>query len=77
MFHSLHQEGLKQFKKITADPGSKLREYVDAINHCYPEEAIRYFNPQYPASIAQEIEQSTEELTTNPEEGTEQASTEV
>ncbi|KAJ1484166.1 sperm associated antigen 6-like protein [Baffinella frigidus] len=33
--------GLKKIQEIQAEPGSKLREYIDQINVCYPEEIVR------------------------------------
>ncbi|KAH0789944.1 Sperm-associated antigen 6 [Histomonas meleagridis] len=48
--------GFQAVQKIQAEPGSKLRDYIDAINNCYPEQAVRYYSPQYPQALIKEIE---------------------
>ena len=34
--------GLEKIQQIKAEPGTDLREYIDTINNCYPEEIVRY-----------------------------------
>jgi HEAT repeat protein len=48
--------GFQSVQKIVAEPGSKIREYIDLINQCYPEQAIRFYSPQYQQELIQEIE---------------------
>jgi HEAT repeat protein len=48
--------GLQSVQKIVVEPGSKEREFIDAINACYPEQAVRYYSPQYPQELLQEID---------------------
>ncbi|OHS94861.1 Sperm-associated antigen 6 [Tritrichomonas foetus] len=48
--------GFQSVQKIPAEPGSKIRDYIDAINNCYPDQAVRYYSPQYPQALIQEIE---------------------
>ena len=37
-------------------PGSKLKEYVDTINSCYPEEIVRYYSPGYSDTLMEKID---------------------
>jgi hypothetical protein len=48
--------GFQSVQKIVPEPGSKIREYIDLINQCYPEQAVRYYSPQYPQDLISEIE---------------------
>jgi hypothetical protein len=48
--------GFQSAQKIVPEPGSKLREFVDAINRCSPDEAIRYCSPRYPQELLEKIE---------------------
>jgi HEAT repeat protein len=48
--------GFQSVQKIVVEPGSKEREFIEAINACYPEQAVRYYSPQYPQELLQEIE---------------------
>jgi HEAT repeat protein len=48
--------GFQSVQKIQAEAGSKIREYIDAINQCFPEQAARYYSPSYPQALLQEIE---------------------
>ena len=48
--------GFQAVQKIEAEPGSKIREYIDAINNCYPDQAVRYYSPKYPDALIKEIE---------------------
>jgi HEAT repeat protein len=50
--------GFQSVQKIVPEPGSKIREFIDPINGCYPEQAVRYYSPQYPQELLQEIEAS-------------------
>ena len=48
--------GFQEVQKIQAEPGTKIREYIEVINSCFPDHAVRYYSPSYPASLLQEIE---------------------
>jgi HEAT repeat protein len=48
--------GFQAVQKITAEPGSKLRDYIEAINACFPDQAVRFYSPSYPQALIQEIE---------------------
>lgn len=48
--------GFQAVQKIQAEPGSKLRDYIDAINNCFPDQAVRFYSPTYPQALMQEIE---------------------
>jgi hypothetical protein len=43
-------------QKIVAEPGSKIREYIDLISQCYPEAAVKYYQPSYPQELLNLIE---------------------
>ncbi|KAL5503606.1 hypothetical protein EMCRGX_G010579 [Ephydatia muelleri] len=49
--------GLKKIQEITAEPGSVLQEYIQAINSCYPEEIVRYYSPGYSEKLLERVEQ--------------------
>jgi len=48
--------GFQAVQKIKAEPGSKIRDFIDAINACFPDQAVRFYSPQYPQALIQEIE---------------------
>lgn len=48
--------GLQRLLRIQAEPGSKLKEAIDTINACYPEEIVRYYSPNFPDSFSDKIE---------------------
>lgn len=52
--------GFQAVQRIQAPAGSKMREYIDAINSCYPDQAVRYHSPQYPEAILAEVEASVD-----------------
>jgi len=37
--------------------GTKMGEYVRAINECYPEEIVRYYSPGYSATLLEKIDE--------------------
>lgn len=37
--------------------GTKLGEYIRAINECYPEEIVRYYSPGYSATLLEKIDE--------------------
>ncbi|TRZ00293.1 hypothetical protein DNTS_009902 [Danionella cerebrum] len=48
--------GLKKVQEIKAEPGSVIKEYINAINNCYPEEIVRYYSPGYSETLLERIE---------------------
>jgi HEAT repeat protein len=48
--------GFQSVQKIVAEPGSKIREYIDLISQCYPEAAVKYYQPSYPQELLNLIE---------------------
>ncbi|XP_014241581.1 sperm-associated antigen 6-like [Cimex lectularius] len=47
---------LQRIQKIQAEPGSTLMELINIVNHCFPEEIIRYYSPGYPESFIEAVE---------------------
>ena len=43
--------GFKDVQNIKAEPGTKIATYIEAINACYPDHAVRYYSPSYPQEI--------------------------
>lgn len=37
--------------------GTKLGDYIRAINECYPEEIVRYYSPGYSATLLEKIDE--------------------
>lgn len=50
--------GLKKVQEIgtSAESGSKLKEYVEAINSCYPEEIVKYYTPHYSQQLLEKLD---------------------
>lgn len=40
-------KGLAELQLIEAEPGSELKDAIDLINSCYPEEVVQYYSPGY------------------------------
>lgn len=51
--------GLQRVQEINPEPGSKLKEAIDAVNSCYPEEVVRYYSPGYNQELMAKIEEFT------------------
>jgi len=49
--------GLQKVQEIRAPPGSKLKEYKEAINSLYPPEVIQYYTPEYAQTIMKKVEE--------------------
>jgi hypothetical protein len=43
-------------QKIEPPPGSKIQGYIEIINQCYPEHAVRFYSPHYQQELMQEVE---------------------
>eukprot|EP00793_Prasinoderma_coloniale_P006401 PRCOL_00001231-RA len=51
--------GFAKVQQIEAtQAGSDIKESVDIINSCYPEEIVRYYSPNYAASLLEKLETS-------------------
>jgi hypothetical protein len=48
--------GLQKLQEIRAEPGSKLAEYVEIINSCYPPEIVKYYSPGYSQTLLESID---------------------
>ncbi|CAJ16416.1 axoneme central apparatus protein [Trypanosoma equiperdum] len=48
--------GLATVQRIQPEPGSKLAEYIQSINNCYPPEIVQYYSPQYAQTFLEKIE---------------------
>ncbi len=38
---------LQKVQEYKAELGTKLRDYIDEINHLYPPEIVNYYSPDY------------------------------
>ncbi|BES91828.1 Sperm-associated antigen [Nesidiocoris tenuis] len=47
---------LARVQAIKAEPGSTLMELISIVNHCFPEEIIRYYSPGYPETFVDAVE---------------------
>ena len=56
--------GLKKLQELKPEPGSALREHIDNINACYPEEIVRYYTPGYSEQLLQRVDSFKPELNT-------------
>jgi len=48
--------GFAAVQRVQTSVGTKIKEYVDIINGCYPEQAVKYYSPQCNGALIQEIE---------------------
>ncbi|KAK2962273.1 putative axoneme central apparatus [Blattamonas nauphoetae] len=51
--------GLRRILELNAEPGSKLKEAVDAVCGCYPESVVKYYSPGFSDEIFDMIEQGS------------------
>ena len=52
--------GFAKVQQIAAtQAGSDIKEFVDVINSCYPEEIVRYYSPNYAAALLEKLESAT------------------
>ena len=47
---------IQRLQDIDAEEGSKLKEYIDKINQCYPEEVVKYYSPGYSETLMEKID---------------------
>lgn len=48
--------GLATLQKIQADAASKLGEFIQTINNCYPPEIVQYYSPDYASTFLDKID---------------------
>jgi len=48
--------GLAACQALDASSGTALKEYVDIIKSCYPEEIVQYYSPSYASQLLEKLE---------------------
>ena len=48
--------GLKKIQELKPEPGSALKEHINNINACFPEEIVRYYTPGYSEQLLQRVD---------------------
>lgn len=48
--------GLQKIQQLRAEEGSKLAEYVAAINACFPPEIVQYYSPNYAQTLLRKLD---------------------
>lgn len=51
--------GFAKVQQLDSVSGMKLKEHVDIINSCYPEEIVKYYSPGYSASLLEKLDAMT------------------
>jgi hypothetical protein len=49
--------GLQKVQQMRAEEGSKLQEYINAINACYPPEIVQYYSPNYAKALLKKLDE--------------------
>jgi len=49
--------GFQKIQEIQAEPGSKLREYIEEINSHYPRDVVNYYSPNYADNLLKKLEE--------------------
>jgi len=49
--------GFQKIQEIQAEPGSKLKEYMDEINSHYPPDIVNYYSPDYADSLLKRLDE--------------------
>jgi len=52
----VHSGGLAAVQQMAEAPGSKLKEAVEIINSCYPEEIVKYYSPSYSQQLLDKLD---------------------
>jgi hypothetical protein len=52
----VHSGGLAAVQQMGEAPCSKLKEAVEIINSCFPEDVVRYYSPSYSQQLLQKLE---------------------
>ncbi|XP_063535167.1 sperm-associated antigen 6-like isoform X1 [Cydia strobilella] len=53
---------LKRIQEIDTVPGTSLKEYINIINSCFPEEIVRYYTPGFSDSLLDRVEAFTPQI---------------
>ncbi|KPI91681.1 Sperm-associated antigen 6 [Papilio xuthus] len=53
---------LKRIQEIDTVPGTSLKEYINIINSCFPEEIVRYYSPGYSETLLDRVEAYTPQI---------------
>ncbi|XP_045517324.1 sperm-associated antigen 6-like isoform X2 [Pieris brassicae] len=53
---------LKRIQEIDTVPGTSLKEYINIINSCFPEEIVRFYTPGYSDSLLDRVEAFTPQI---------------
>ncbi|XP_032520539.2 sperm-associated antigen 6-like isoform X1 [Danaus plexippus] len=53
---------LKKIQEIDTVPGTSLKEYINIINSCFPEEIVRYYTPGFSDSLLDRVEAYTPQI---------------
>ena len=48
--------GLQKVQQLNQEDGSKLQEFVNAINACYPPEIVQYYSPNYAKTLLKKLD---------------------
>ena len=48
--------GLQKVQQLNQEDGSKLQEFVSAINACYPPEIVQYYSPNYAKTLLKKLD---------------------
>lgn len=49
--------GFQKIQEIQAEPGSKLKEYIEEINNHYPQDIVNYYSPNYADGLLKRLEE--------------------
>jgi hypothetical protein len=49
--------GFQKIQEIQAEPGSKLREYIEEINSHYPQDIVNYYSPNYADGLLKKLDE--------------------
>ncbi|XP_068081198.1 sperm-associated antigen 6 [Anabrus simplex] len=53
---------LRRLQHYPVDEKSKVKEYINIINGCFPEEIVRYYSPGYPQIFLEQLEKYTPQV---------------
>lgn len=52
----VQSRGLQKVQELRTDEKTKLQEYIDTINSCYPPEIVQYYSPNYSETLLKKLE---------------------
>eukprot|EP00792_Barthelona_sp_PAP020_P007241 TRINITY_DN3130_c0_g1_i2.p1 TRINITY_DN3130_c0_g1~~TRINITY_DN3130_c0_g1_i2.p1 ORF type:complete len:504 (+),score=155.02 TRINITY_DN3130_c0_g1_i2:1431-2942(+) len=50
--------GLQRLQMLEPETGSRLQEFVDIINGCYPNDVVQYYSPNYMDTLLEQIDKT-------------------